>query len=42
MLDKYVKIIDEIKEQVLSLTVCDDEDGLFIMRKDFMRFRFKK
>ena len=37
MLDKYVKIIDEIKDQILFIT----EDENFIMGKDFMRFRFK-
>ena len=37
MLDKYVKIIDEIKDQILFIT----EDVSFIMGKDFMRFRFK-
>ena len=37
MLDKYVKIIDEIKDQILFIT----EYISFIIGKDFMRFRFK-
>ena len=38
MLDKYVKIIDEIKEEILLI---QDRGKEFIMAKDFMRFRFK-
>ena len=34
---KYAKIIDEIKDQILFIV----EDDLFIMGKDFMRFRFR-
>ena len=41
MQDKYVKIIDEIKDQVLSLIDEDDKNKNVIMGKDFMRFRFK-
>ena len=37
MLEKYVKIIDEIKDQILFIT----EYISFIIGKDFMRFRFK-
>ena len=37
MLDKYIKIIDEIKNQILFIT----DDNLFIMGKDLTRFRFK-
>ena len=37
MLDKYVKIFDEIKYQILFIVEAD----LFVMGKDFMRFRFK-
>ena len=37
MLKNYAKIIDEIKDQILLIV----EDDLFIMGKDFMRFRFK-
>ena len=40
MLDDYVKVIDGIKEEVLSF-IDESEDGIFIMGKDFMRFRFK-
>ena len=38
MLDKYVKIIDEIKEEILFV---EDRGKEFIMAKDFMRFKFK-
>ena len=40
MQDKYIKIIDEIKDQLFFL-IDDDENENFIMGKDFMRFRFK-
>ena len=40
MLDDYVKVIDGIKEEVLSF-IGEFEDDLFIMGKDFMRFKFK-
>ena len=36
MLDKYVKIIDEIKKEILFII----KDDLFVMGKDFMRFKF--
>ena len=38
MLDKYVKIIDEIKEEILFI---EDKGKEFVMAKDFMRFKFK-
>ena len=38
MLDKYTKIIDEIKEEILFI---EDKGKEFIMGKDFMRFKFK-
>ena len=41
MLDKYVKIIDEINDQVLFIIDDENEVEIFIMGKDFMRFRFK-
>ena len=41
MLDKYTKINDEIKEQILFLIVDKNEGKNFIMGKDYMRFRFK-
>ena len=41
MLDKYTKITDEIKEQILFIIEEENEDKNFIMGKDFMRFRFK-
>ena len=41
MLDGYVKIIDEIKDQILFIIEDENEDGYFIMGKDLTRFRFK-
>ena len=41
MLNKYVKIIDEIKDQVLFIIDDKNEDRKFIMGKDFTRFKFK-
>ena len=40
MLDKY---IDKIKEEILFLTIDEDENGndLFVLGKYFMRFKFK-
>ena len=40
ILDDYVKVIDAIKEKVLSV-IDEFEDEIFIIGKDFMRFRFK-
>ena len=40
MLDDYVEVIDGIKEEVLSF-IDEFEDDLFILGKDFMRFKFK-
>ena len=40
MLDDYVKVIDGIKEEVLSF-IDEFEDDLFILGKDFMRFKIK-
>ena len=40
MLDDYVKIIDGMREEELPF-VHEFEDEIFIMGKDFMRFRFK-
>ena len=40
MLDYYAKVIDGIKEEVLSF-IDEFKDEIFIMGKDFMRFRFK-
>ena len=37
ILDRYVGIIDQLKEEILS---WEDED-YFLMGEDFMRFRFK-
>ena len=41
MLDKYIKCIDQIKEEILSLAIDETEDDLLVTGKDFMRFRFK-
>ena len=41
MVDKYVKITDEIKEQILFIIEDGNKGKNFIMDKDFMRFRFK-
>ena len=41
MLDKYTKIIDEIKEQIFFIIEDENEGKNFIMGKNFMRFRFK-
>ena len=38
MLENYMKIIDEIKYQILFIK----EDNLFIMGKDFMRIKSKR
>ena len=40
MLDDYVKVIDGVKEEVLSF-IDEFENEIFIMGKDFKRFRFK-
>ena len=40
MLDDYVKVIDGIKEEVLSF-IDEFEDDLIIMGNDFMTFKFK-
>ena len=40
LLNRYVKVIDKVKEEILSF-IDEFEDDLFIMGKDFMRFRFK-
>ena len=40
MLNRYVKVIDKIKKEILSFT-DEYEDDLFIMGKDFIRFKFK-
>ena len=37
MLNKYVKIIDEIKDQTLFIT----DDDVFVMGKNFLRFQFE-
>ena len=39
--DSYVEIIDQLKEKVLSFADDEEEDDLFILGSDFMRFKFK-
>ena len=41
MISKYVGIIDQIKEEVLSWVNDEEEDEEFILGKDFMRFKFR-
>ena len=41
MVNNYVKIVDAIKEEVLSFINDEEKDDLFILGNDFMRFRFK-
>ena len=41
MLDNYTGIVDKIKDEILYLTLDENEDEIFIMGSDFMRFRFK-
>ena len=40
MLNRYVKVIDQLKEEILSF-IGEYEDDLFIMGKYFTRFKFK-
>ena len=40
MLDDCVKVIDGIKEELLSF-IDEYEDDFFIVGRDFMRFKFK-
>ena len=40
MLNNYVKIIDQLKEEILSW-VDELEGDYFVMGKDFMRFKFR-
>ena len=40
ILDDHVKVIDGIKEEVLPF-IDEFKDDLFIMSKDFIRFKFK-
>ena len=41
MLDKYVKIIDEIKDQVLFIIDDENEDGIFILGKELQDLGLK-
>ena len=40
MLDHYVKIIDQLEKEVLSFADEFEEDQIFNLGADFMRFRF--
>ena len=40
MLNRYVKIIDRIKKEIL-LFIDEFENDYFVMSKDFMRFRLR-
>ena len=37
MLDNYTEIVNKLKEEILSF----EDDEIFVMGSDFMRFRFK-
>ena len=41
MLNDYVKVTNETEEEVSSFNDELEENDLFIMSKDFMRFKFK-
>ena len=41
MFGNYVKVIDRIKEEVLPLTIDKYEDGIFVMGRHSMKFKFK-
>ena len=41
MSDKYVKIVDKRKEEIWSFLGDEYFDEIFIIDKDFMRFKFK-
>ena len=40
MLDKYIKVIDKIKEEIMFLTIDEIKDDLSVMAVDFMKFKF--
>ena len=41
MINNYVEIIDQLKEELLSWIDELEEDEIFNFCKDFMRFRFR-
>ena len=41
MINNYASLVDKIKEEILSWIIGFEGEELFIMGKDFMRFRFK-
>ena len=41
MLDNYVRIVDQLKEKIWSFVGDENCDEIFIVGKDFMRFKFK-
>ena len=40
MINNYVKIVDHIKDEIISWITGEEEDDSFNLGKDFMRFRF--
>ena len=41
MINNYVRIIDQLKKELLSWTDELEVDEMFALGKDFMRFRFR-
>ena len=41
MINNYVKIIDQLKEELLSWVDELEEDEIFDLGKNFMKFRFR-
>ena len=41
MINNYASVVDKIKEEILSWIIGFEGEEIFIMGKDFMRFRFK-
>ena len=41
MLNNYVRVIDKIKKEILSWAGDEFKDKIFIMGKNFMRFKFR-
>ena len=41
MTNNYVKIIDQLKKELLSWIDKSEEDLIFTLSKDFMRFKFR-
>ena len=41
MINDYVKIVDQVKEEIISWADDEIEDDLFRLENDFKRFRFR-